>query len=96
MGFCFKQLRVALKGEPFFDVNEETQELKLTFLNWFGIRISEDAKLLNICLSDGSLLLCQRYLARCFFAISSRTRIEIGKKFWHLGSFLTVELQAAD
>lgn len=57
----------ALQREFFFDVSEKTQELKLLFLNKFKIRLSEDTRLLNICLSDGSLVRCQRTLTRFFF-----------------------------
>lgn len=71
--FCFKQLRVALHREPFCDVSEETQELKLSFLSCFKIRLSEEVGLLNDCLSDGRRVRCQRDLARRFFAMSSRT-----------------------
>ena len=73
MGFCFKQFRVALQREPSFEVSEEIQELKLSFLSRFSVRLRDDARLLKICLSDGSRVRYQRVLARRFFVINSRT-----------------------
>lgn len=96
MDFCFKQFRVAFQSEPFFGVSKETQELKLSFLSCFRIRLSEDVRLSNIRLSEGSLVRCQKALARGFFAVSSRTWMKIGKEFWLLGEILIVESQAAD
>jgi hypothetical protein len=64
MGFCFKHFRFAFQREQFFDVSEETQELKSSFLSCFRIRFSEDARLLNMFLSDESLVRCQIALAR--------------------------------
>lgn len=68
MGFCFKKFRVAFQREPFFGASDETQKLKLSFLKCFRISLRDDARLLNIRISNESLERCQVALAHRLFA----------------------------